>query len=450
MRPLTLNQIARSLHVVIPPSDRSQRAVTGYTVDSRTVGPGQLFFALRGMRVDAHAFLDQVASAGALAAVVDRAYQGPDFGLVLIPVDDVVAALQALAREVLVQRRPIVIAITGSVGKTTTKEFARAFLASTYRTVASPGNQNSQVGLPLTILNHTDGTEEVLVLEMGMTLPGQITQLLTIAPPDIALITSVALVHAGNFPNLEAIASAKGEILTSPQTSLGILPREVCDFDRLRQLGSCRKRSYTTTEQEADYRLVASEHGLQVVTADQEHTIGVLPVMGQHNRHNLLAAVALARELKVSWEAIRATVPTLSLPERRLQMIKKSGITFINDSYNAPPVGVQAALASLPQPCAGGRRIAVLGPMPDLGQFSAACHQQVAEYALGTVDQMFCLGAECQPIYETWASVGRPVDWFLEPARLAEALRQTLREGDVVLIKGENVRQMWRLLENWN
>lgn len=447
MRSLSLNKIAQDLKVAL--TGRFELPIAGYAVDSRAVQPGQLFFALQGERVDAHTFLDQVAAAGASAAVVDCSYRGPDFGMALLPVENVLAALQTLARLTLAHCRPRVIAITGSVGKTTTKEFLFTLLSSTFRTAASPGNQNSQIGLPLTILNHTDGTEAVLILEMGMTLPGHISQLLTIAPPDIALITTVALVHAGNFSSLEAIARAKGEIFTSPQTSLGILPREVCAFDELSQMGSCRKLTYTVTHKDADYRVVANGKALNVLTVGHQQSIGSCIVPGAHNLHNLLAAISVAKELGVTWEAICATMPTLRLPERRLQTVEKRGILFVNDSYNAPPIGVQAALSSLPEPRAGGRRIAVLGPMPELGQFSDLCHRQVGEHALGTVDQMFCLGSECQPIYEVWTLAGRPVNWFIEKADLVATLQMVLREGDVVLIKGANGKQMWQLLDHW-
>jgi UDP-N-acetylmuramoyl-tripeptide--D-alanyl-D-alanine ligase len=447
MRSLNLNHIAHILQ--ISPPIKVGLPITGYTVDSRMVQPGHLFFALPGAQVNGHAFLNLVAAAGARAAVVDRGYRGPDFGMALLPVDDVLKALQMLAQRMLSDQRPLIVAITGSVGKTTTKEFIRVLLCQNYRTVASPGNQNSQIGLPLTILNSTDGSEELLVLEMGMTMPTQIAQLVAIAPPDIAVITSVALVHAENFASLEAIACAKGEIFSSSQTSVGLLPREVCDFDTLSHSGSCRKRSFTITDREADYRLVAHEPSLSVLTAGQEQSLGVFGVPGAHNRHNLLAAVAVARELKLSWAEIRARVPSLNLPERRLQTVEKQGIIFINDSYNAPPIGVQAALSNLPQPRPGGRRIAVLGTMPELGKFSVQCHREIGEHALGIVDQMFCLGSECQPIYEIWMRAGKPVAWFLEKTALREALRGTLRAGDVVLIKGANGKQMWQLLDDW-
>lgn len=443
MRRLTLKDIAARA------GDQTQAptSVDGYAVDSRLLQPLQLFFALPGQKVDGHDYLETVAAAGALGAVVSRSYQGPNFGLPLIAVDDVLAFLQSLARDLLAQKRPLIVGVTGSVGKTTTKDFLRVLLSQHYQVAATPGNHNSQIGIPLAILNHTDGSEEVLVLEMGMSQAGEIAKLVEIAPPDVALITSVALVHAGNFDSIEAIARAKGEIFTSPHTTLGLLPSEVAGFDELNALGTCRKRTYSTVATDADDRLVEDSGGLYVLTAGQRHRLDGWSVPGLHNRHNLLAAIAVARALKLGWEQIAAAIPLLNLPDKRMQMVESRGVLFANDSYNAPPPGVKAALASLPQPAQGGRRIAVLGTMPELGKFSEGCHREIGEYALARVDQMFCLGEECQPIYQTWVNAGRTVDWFLERDRLVEALRKALRPGDVVLIKGANSKQMWKILD---
>lgn len=443
MRRLILRQIA----ALCGGSCALDIAPAGYSVDSRQVKAGELFFALTGARSDGHDFLGQVAAAGVCGAVVSRAYQGPSYGLPLIPVDDVLAALQKLARHSLREGSSKVVAVTGSVGKTTTKEFLRIFLSQRYKVAASPGNSNSQIGLPLTILNHTSGDEDLVILEMGMTLPGHIAKLLTIAPPDVALITTVALAHAGNFESLEHIARTKAEIFGSPKTRLGLLPREVAAYPELCTMGCCEKRSFSARLPDADYYVRQEQGELVVVTAGQAHRLGRLPLPGAHNVHNFLAAAATARELQVPWEAISAALPLLELPERRLQKIEKRGITFINDSYNAPPAAVQAALVSLPAPPAGGRRVAVLGPMPELGKFSAACHREVGEVALKAVDELFCLGEECRPLFEVWQRAGRPAAWFLDRSELSAALRSGLRAGDVVLIKGANVKQMWQLVD---
>lgn len=445
MRTLTLRQIAARCHRSV---DRDA-IFTGCCVDSRILQAGQLFFALKGARTDGHDFLAQVAKMGAGAAVVDRAYAGPNYGLELFSVADVLSFLQDLAKDCLKEIKTKVVAVTGSIGKTTTKEFLRAFLAQRYRVAASPGNSNSQIGLPLAILNHTDGTEELLVLEMGMTHPGQISQLVTIAPPDVALLTNVSLAHAGNFDDLAHIARTKAEIFTSPKTRLGLLPRDIEIFEELRGIGPCEKRSFSSKGSPADYVLVATQDQLAIEVAGKRHALGLLPVAGLHNRHNMLAAAATAYELGVTWEEMARAVPLLTLPERRLQVVQKNGVCFINDAYNAPPAAVVAALMSMPIPQSGGRRVAVLGTMPDLGKFSDACHREVGARALEAVDELYCLGKECAPMQEAWKEAGRSANWYLDRAPLLTALRKNLRPGDVVLIKGANTKQMWQLIDEF-
>jgi UDP-N-acetylmuramyl pentapeptide synthase len=204
--------------------------VHGFKQDSREVVPGDLFFALKGERVDGHAYLEEVAAKGAVGAIVDEEYKGKEFGLVLVRVKSVISSLHELAKAIQATRRARVIGVTGSVGKTTTKEFIATLLEAKYRVGKTPGNANSQVGVPLSILNSA-GDEDVFVMEMGMSLPHEIEKLIDIAPPEVAIITKIALAHAAFFPDgLEGIAAAKMEILSHPSTRLGILNHQASGF----------------------------------------------------------------------------------------------------------------------------------------------------------------------------------------------------------------------------
>ena len=149
----------------------------------------------------------------------------------------------------------------------------------------------------------------------------------------------------------------------------------------------------------------------------------------------------------MNWQEIAAALEDISLPERRMQRVEKNGVLFVNDSYNACDVSMKAALKYLPLPKPGGRRIAVLGNMPELGKFSEACHRDVGQAALSCVDVMFCLGQECQPIYDVWSTGGRPVQLYTDRSKLIEAMWQFVRPGDVVLLKGANSKRMWELLD---
>lgn len=232
----------------------SDGVIKGYAIDSRLVQPGDLFFALSGNKVDGCSFLKEVAEKKALAALVPRSYEGDNFGLITIKVDDVKSSLQKLAQIAFSKRKEKVIAVTGSVGKTTTKEFIAHLLSAQFRVYKTFGSFNSQVTFPLSLLN-IEGEFDFLVLEMGMSEPGEISRLVKIAPPDIALITKIAYAHAQFFDNgLHGIAAAKAEILGSPKTKLAIMSAQAAHYQEIRDAIKCRKVTYSLNEK-ADYFL---------------------------------------------------------------------------------------------------------------------------------------------------------------------------------------------------
>lgn len=304
------------------------------------------------------------------------------------------------------------------------------------------------MGIPLAILNQTSGDEEVLILEMGMTVPGNLAGLVQIAPPEVAVITHVSLVHACNFESIEEIAWAKAEILSHSATRLGILCRTIPEFERISSYGDCRKISFSAERPDVDYGLDSADpFMIQDRLANRTVEIPRLPIPGKHNLHNFLAAAAVARYFDVSWEQIQEAAGKLSLPERRLQFVTKRGVLFLNDSYNASEMSVKAALETLPVPEGQGRRIAVLGSMMELGKFSDECHRRIGEHALGFVDQMFCLGEECFPIQHVWSKAGKSAELFTRREDLVAALKRTLSESDVVLLKGSCSKELWKVLD---
>lgn len=393
------------------------------SVDSRHLEAGDLFFALPGDKVDGHAFLEEVKERGAVAAVVRKDFH-TSCELPLLRVEDTLSALQLLATAALRRSKTKVIAITGSVGKTTTKEMLGTLLEKRFKTVRSPRNYNSQIGLPLSILNHTTGDEDYLVQEMGMTGPGQITGLIKIAPPTIAVLTHIALVHAAFFPSLEDIARAKAEIFLHPSTQLALYPETIACRGLIEYQGNCVKKPVSMVDHYPD-----------------------LPFPGEHLKQNFLLAAAVARECGLSDAEIIERIPFLQLPEKRQERIEKLGITFVNDSYNASAPSIIAAFKALPAPKANGKRIAVIGEMLELGQFSKDCHREVGESALKHVDLMLCLGEGCRPIVDAWQSKGRPVHYFDDRAALVVQLKKLMHSGDVVLLKGSNGKQLWKVLE---
>lgn len=423
---------------------------SGVSVDSRLHQPENLFFALPGNKTDGLHYLQEIAAKGAAGAVVKNTYQGPSYGLTLLYVSDPLEALQTLGKKILRRSKSRVVSVTGSLGKTSTKDFMTTILQEKFRVSSSPGNSNSQVGLPLAILNHTDGQEDILVLEMGMTHPNQIIKLIDIAPPECAVITSVAYVHACNFNSLEEIAFSKAEILQHPETKIGILNRDIINYAVIAKIGNYQKVSFSFDNLLADYTAQHDASGkLEIKFQGQVHKLGRFPISGKHQQTNFLSVVACARYFGMDWDQIASGMSKLKLPALRGQAVEKDGILFINDSYNAAELSVKAALENLPAPKPGGRKVAALSDMLELGQQSERCHRAVGEYALNCVDLMFCYGTECRHILDCWQKANRPVQWFPQRQEMIQAMRNFLRPGDVVLIKGSRGTQILKLLDEW-
>ncbi len=410
-----LNDIANALSL---PLDGCNEPVFGFAVDTRLLEPGQVFAALPGEAHDGHQFLRQAADAKAAGALVSKGYRGENFGLSLLRVGDPLAALQALAGKAAEKSR--IVGVTGSVGKTTCKEFIVELLRGKFKVALSPGNQNTKIGLPLSILNHSGFGEDFLVLEMGMSKKGEIAALTRIAPPEIALVTYVSLAHAENFDSLEEIAMAKGEIFTHPKTRLGILPEEACCKKILMETGTCEKRTFSSRLEFDSF-----------------------PLKARHHKHNAQAAIEVAKACGMKCDEIGRRLPLLKMPKRRGEVVEKGGIRFVDDSYNASPDSMKAALESLPSPGPGGKRIAVLGEMLELGRFSESAHLEVGNCALDHVDRLFCFG----PSYEILKNRGAVVSGNKQ--ELIELLKSDAASGDVVLLKGSNSCKMWEIMDNF-
>ncbi|MFT4553020.1 MAG: UDP-N-acetylmuramoyl-tripeptide--D-alanyl-D-alanine ligase [Chlamydiales bacterium] len=427
----------------------SEAIFQGVSVDSRNLKPGDIYFALPGERVDGHQFIGLAASKGAVAAVVSYDYSGEGFGLPLIKREDVLKTLQDLASKILEERGSRVVAVTGSHGKTTTKEFLTTLIKEKYTASSTLGNYNGQIGLPLSILK-SDGAEEILVLEMGMSQAGEIAKLVQIAPPEVAVIGNVDRAHAEFFDSIESISNAKAEILSSSKTRLGILNRDLTFYEQVESKGECRKCSFSTSNRDADF-LLSYEKGISSIL-HKGNTVftGRVPVPGVFNLENFLAAAIAANAMGVSWEEIGRASKKLNLPERRFQELQKGEILFIDDAYNASsPLAMRAALSSIPAPTHQGRKLALLGEMLELGKFSEDAHREVGEYALDKVELLFCYGEGCKSIVDLWKAKGRDAQLFLKQDELVEALHEILIPGDVVLVKGSRGCALEKVIEKF-
>jgi UDP-N-acetylmuramoyl-tripeptide--D-alanyl-D-alanine ligase len=430
------------------PETRSE-IVRGFKQNSQEILPGDLFFALKGEKVNGHDYLAEVAAKGGVGALVSKDYQGKEFGLILIRVEDVTQAMHQLAKTLHSIRKTRVIGVTGSVGKTTTKEFIATLLAGRFRVAKTPGNANSQVGVPLSILN-AEGDEEVFVMEMGMSLRHEIEKLVAIAPPEIAIITKIALAHAAFFPDgIEGIAAAKTEILSHPATRLGILNHQVAGFSAAQEK-NCLKMTYGLQEEapESDIILCRENTHFYVREKSERTSSFTLPFTANHLCENFLGAAVVARQMGMEWPEIVLQAQKLTPFKRRFEQVEKQGIIFINDSYNANVTSMKAALTNLPQPSSGKKRIAVLGAMKELGHFTEQSHLEVAHIALSQVDHLLCFGEECITMVEVFQKEGKPAEFFETFSDLKSRVFEVATAGDVVLLKGSNSKRLWQILED--
>ena len=389
--------------------------------DSRLVGPGDLFIALSGERVDGHEFLEEAYAKGCSCALIARP---TSVNIPHIIVPDPLAYIQNVVTEYVLRYRPRVIAITGSLGKTTTKEFLHQMMATTYHVAASPGNANSQIGLPLAILNHFSGKEEFWIVEAGMSFAGELTRLAHMVQPEIVLITQISLVHAENFDGLEGIARSKAELFSHPSTSLCMINSHSSCLNILQNVGNCTK-------------VLVDEH--EVI----ERYPNALP--GKHLYQNLAMAVEAARYLNVSVEKIDEIVPHLRLEAHRMQFIEKEGVFILNDSYNASELSTIGALDSIPHDVKG-EKIVLFGQITELGKFSDETHANIAKHALKCADKMICYGSACAPIFDLWSSAKKPVFWTNDRIELLKHVNETVVPGDFLLLKGSCSNALWELI----
>lgn len=420
--------------------------VTGVSIDSRSLRRGDLFVAIRGARFDGHRFAADARERGAAGSLVgDAAALGtpPAPGVV---VDDPLRALQALARHVRRASGARVVAVTGSVGKTTTKELAATLLAARYRVVRNRGNLNNHIGLPLSLLELRT-RPEMAVMELGMSGPGEIRRLVEIAEPDLRVWTNVAEAHAAFFPSIEAIADAKAEILTGASPD-AVVVANAADHRVMRRVSGFPGRVVTFgVGVEADVAADRVEDlGLDGMRARLRTPSGAAALrtrlLGRGNLANVLAAVGVATTLGVPLAAAVERAAEVEAPPHRGRVRRLAGgVVVIDDSYNASPLAVETALATLAGAARAGRRVAVLGEMLELGARSADLHRAAgrAAAAAGVGLLLTVGGGPARALGAAAVEAGASPAGVVHCKDSAEAASRAaalVRDGDVVLVKG--------------
>lgn len=425
-----------------------KRTIYGLTTDSRAFGSDELFVALKGDRFDGHDFVSQSAGAGAAGAIVDRDWVRPELpsDFALIAVDDTLKAYQRIAAA---YRRSLpikVIAITGSNGKTSTKDLAGAVLSRRYRVLKTAGNFNNHIGVPRTLLSARK-RDQMMVLEIGMNHPGEIAPLAAMAQPDTAIITNIGTAHIEFMKTRAAIALEKG-MLAQAVGSTGhvILPAEDEFAESIAQRTAAKV--FTVGILRGDLRaesVVADSRGSRFIMVEGDTRLEVkLPIPGQHMVVNALLAVAAGRIHGLSLSECAEGIETVQLTKGRLELKSVAGLQMLDDSYNANPDSMIAALKTLASMPTKGRRIAVLGRMGELGEFSERGHRQVGDAAAREqIDQLITVGAEAKFIAENARAGGlREVTAVADLGEAARCLDAFAQPDDLILIKGSRSAAM--------
>ena len=425
------------------------------SIDSRTAAPGALFVAVKGPRFDGHDFLAAAHARGAVAALVHREAPAPD-GFPLVQVADTTAALAALASHRRQQAAIPVVAITGSAGKTTTKEMTAALLARRGPVLKTEGNLNNQYGLPLTLLR-LGPEHRHAVLELGMSAAGELRELSRLARPDVAIVTMVAPVHLEFFDSVDKIAEAKAEILEGlGEGGLAVLN---ADDPRVRRMGEAfrarggkiawfgRDRAYLASAE--NWR--GTVHGMRFDLRLAGKTLDVaLPLAGPHFLSNFLAAAAAAHHLGVTPEEIAEAASSMQPARHRGEVLRLGqGVTVLDDCYNSNPAAVEAAVAALDM-SARGRRVAVLGDMLELGPQGPELHRETGRRVAGRLDAMVGVGPLGAHFLEGAREAGLPPEAltaFADSPAAAAAVPSLVRPGDAVLVKGSRGVRMEQIVD---
>jgi UDP-N-acetylmuramoyl-tripeptide--D-alanyl-D-alanine ligase len=445
--------LARIAEFVSATGEFDRNAVAqGYSIDSRTLQAGELFFAVKGERLDGHDFVAQALEKGVVAAVVrkDQMARYPAKGR-LLAVDDTLLALQTLAAAVRRLWGKTLVGITGSVGKTTTKEAIAHLLATRLRVLKSEGNFNNHFGLPLMLLRLEAG-HDAAVIELGMSHLGEIAALARIAQPEIGVVTAVAPVHLEFFKSVAEIARAKYELVESLHAGGTAVLN--ADDEYVSQFGRDFHGKVITfgLRPAADVRAeniqprgpAGSVFDLVVGACREKAT---LPLVGTHNVSNALAAVAVALERGLTPSEAVAALATLTPADKRGQVLQIGNITLINDCYNSNPKALDAmvdTLAAMP----AKRRIVVAGEMLELGPTGEELHRQCGRHLAGKeIDLLLGVRGLAQPMVEAAKSAGITAEFVATPEEAGEWLLREMRDGDVVLLKASRGVKLEKALE---
>jgi UDP-N-acetylmuramoyl-tripeptide--D-alanyl-D-alanine ligase len=449
--PATIEDIARAVGAEC--SAVSARTVDGVSTDTRTLRPGDVFVALRGERFDGHRFIGAAAEAGAAAVVAEESAELPaDCPTVLLRVDDTLFALQRMALWHRKRLGLVAIGITGSNGKTSTKDFTAAVLEEAFRVTATRGNFNNHIGLPLSVLAAT-AEDQAAVWEMGMNHAGEIAPLCQIARPKIGVITNIGAAHIEFLGSVEGIAEEKSALARAlPAEGTLVMPAGCEFFEYFRQRTKAKLLPVGNGRGVVRAEHIRFENGgarFRLAIDGDDPAEVALSVDGRHMINNALLAAGVGMTLGLDAATIAHGLAKTKLAGGRLTRFRRRGVEIIDDSYNANPESMTAAIETLaesPLPN-GGCKIAVLGHMGELGAFAEEAHRKIGRFAAGCGVRVAAVGEAAHAIADGAAEAGGRAEFFPGRDTAAEWLASAAASGDMVLFKGSRSAGIEKVLE---
>ena len=451
MTPLTIDQICAATNgQLITPL--SGVVVTSISNNTREIQPGALYVAMKGERLDGHAFLGDAVAKGAVAAIVEDLPAAPPAGVAMIQVANGRAAFGQLATYVRQQFKSKVIAVAGSNGKTSTKKLVDAALRGTLKGSISPKSFNNDIGVPITIFA-ADPADDYVVLEMGTNHHGEIVHLSNMAKPDIAVITNAGAEHLEHLGDLAGVRKENATIIAglNPQGTLIVNGDDADLVAAVRGYsGKLITFGFEPTNSLYAVDVDCTPTGTSFRLNGQRDVF--VPLLGRHTAANALAAIAVGREMGVSDDALIASLATATGADMRLQLAELGGVTLLNDAYNANPSSMRAGLQTLVDLPAAGRRVAILGDMAELGDSSDFYHKEIGQVVAGAkVDLLICVGKNAALAAGAAIKSGMPkthIRRFASAASASKLVPKLLTPGDLVLLKASRSMQLEKVAKS--
>ncbi len=448
MKPITVEILAKVLGADVLSHGTTGDSVSGVSIDSRTIRAGDCFFAIKGKNFDGHDYLEQAFAKGAACAVVEKEAEP---GGNILKVTDTIKALGQFAGWYRGEMDFKIVAITGSAGKTTTREMAYHVLSRHFSCIQAPKSFNNAIGLPLTILS-ADEQHEIVIVELGSNAPGQISHLATIAAPDVGIVTNIYPAHLAGFGDIEAIIKEKASIANGLRAGGTLLVNG--DFEQLVRYYGTVKQDFVTFGAGAacDIRgenLVSYGLGGKLTIDGVEVTV---PLAGKANLSNALAAWAICKQFDISVGDFAEAINTFEAIDMRLKIQMAGPITVINDCYNANPVSMANALDCLVQIGAGHRRVFICGPMAELGPHSEEMHRQLGQLvAESGIEVLATVGDFADVVAEAAKTDARNEDFeifiFKNTNELCNNLSRFVQRDDIVLVKGSRSAKLEKAVQ---